>query len=77
MCDNSPGICLAWMRKNRLNLIHDSWSPGRDLNPEPPEYGTGAITSPPRRWVRGSNKRKMTRMFSMFKLAVLLPVLLD
>jgi hypothetical protein len=31
------------------NPIHDSWFPGRDLNPGPPEYEGGVLTTRPRR----------------------------
>jgi hypothetical protein len=31
------------------HLSHDSRSPGRDLNPEPPEDEAGVLTSQPRR----------------------------
>jgi hypothetical protein len=33
-----PGIRLERLRKSMKNLIQDSWSPHRDLNPGPPEY---------------------------------------
>jgi hypothetical protein len=33
-----PGICLEGLRKTTKNLSQDNRSPGRDLNPGPPEY---------------------------------------
>jgi hypothetical protein len=38
--------------ENNENHSRDSWSPGRDINPEPPEYETGMITTRPRRSVQ-------------------------
>jgi hypothetical protein len=32
------GICLQGLSKTTKNLSQDSCSPGRDLNPGPPEY---------------------------------------
>jgi hypothetical protein len=34
--------------ENHKNLSQDSWFPGRDLNPGPPEYETGVLTTRPR-----------------------------
>jgi hypothetical protein len=47
---------LSWhmpgrTEENHENLSQDSLSPGRDLNPEPPEYETGVLTTQPRRSV--------------------------
>jgi hypothetical protein len=41
---------LSWhspggTEKNHENLSHDSQYPGRDLNPEPPGYKTGVLTT--------------------------------
>jgi hypothetical protein len=33
-----PSIYLKGLRKTTTNLSEYSWSPGRDLNPRPPEY---------------------------------------
>jgi hypothetical protein len=38
------GICLEGLIKTTKNLSEDSWSPGRDLNPETPEYEAGALS---------------------------------
>jgi hypothetical protein len=46
-----PSICLEGPRKTVQNLSQDSWSPGRDLNPRPPEYEAGVLTTRLRRWV--------------------------
>jgi hypothetical protein len=46
-----PGIHLEGLRKTTEILTHDSRSPGRDLNPEPPEYEAGLLTTRPRRSV--------------------------
>jgi hypothetical protein len=54
-----PGIFLKGLRKNTKNLIQDSWSPGRDLNPGPPEYETGVLTTQPRRSVTLSKGRNV------------------
>jgi hypothetical protein len=45
------GICLEGLRKTTKNLSQDSRSPGRDLNPGPPEYEAGVLTTRPRRLV--------------------------
>jgi hypothetical protein len=37
--------------ENHENFSQDSWSPGRDLNPGPPEYEAGMLTTLPRRSV--------------------------
>jgi hypothetical protein len=44
---HSPG----GTEKTTKNLSQDSWSLGRDLNPGPPEYGAGVLTTRPRRSV--------------------------
>jgi hypothetical protein len=41
---------LSWhlpegLRKTTKDLGQNSWSPGRDLNPGPPEYKGGVFTS--------------------------------
>jgi hypothetical protein len=51
-----PGICLDGLRKTTESLIQDSRSPDRDLNPGPPEYEAGALTTRPSEF----------RMFVMF-----------
>jgi hypothetical protein len=38
------------------HLSHDSLYPGRDLNPEPPEYVAGVLTTRPGRSVRKKSK---------------------
>jgi hypothetical protein len=38
-----PGICLEGLRKTTKNLTQDNRSPGRDLNPGPPEYEAGVL----------------------------------
>jgi hypothetical protein len=42
-----PGICLEGLSKSMKNLCQDSWSPGLDLNPGPPEYEAGVLTIRP------------------------------
>jgi hypothetical protein len=39
-----PGVT----ENNHENLDQDSRSPGRDLDPEPPEYEAGTLTDRPR-----------------------------
>jgi hypothetical protein len=46
---NYHGIRLERLRKTMKNFCQDGRSPGRDLNPAPPEYGAGVITTRPRR----------------------------
>jgi hypothetical protein len=46
-----PGIFLEGLRKSTKNLSWDSRSPGRDLNPGPPEYKAGVLTTRKRRSV--------------------------
>jgi hypothetical protein len=43
-----PGICMEGLRKTTKPLSRDSRSPGRDLNPGPPEYEGVLITRPRR-----------------------------
>jgi hypothetical protein len=50
-CRYYTGIRLEGLRKNHEKLSQDSRSPGRDLNPEPPEYEAGVLTTQPRRSV--------------------------
>jgi hypothetical protein len=45
------GIFLEGLRKTTKNLSRDSRSPGRDLNPRPPEYESGVLTTRLRRSV--------------------------
>jgi hypothetical protein len=40
-----PGICLEGLTKTTKNLSQHSRSPGRDLNPGPPEYEAGVLTT--------------------------------
>jgi hypothetical protein len=47
------GICLEGLRKATKNLSKDTLSPGRDLNPELPEYEAGVLTTRQRRSVHG------------------------
>jgi hypothetical protein len=47
-----PGICLEGMWKTTKNLGQESLYPGRDLNPLPPEYGAGVVTTRLRHSVR-------------------------
>jgi hypothetical protein len=42
-----PGICLDGLRKTTKKLSQDSKSVGRDLNPGPPDYKTGVLTTRP------------------------------
>jgi hypothetical protein len=44
-----PSIRLEELRSATKFLNQDSRSPGRDLNPRPPEYESGASTTLPRR----------------------------
>jgi hypothetical protein len=54
-----PGIRLEGRRKTTKTLSQDSWSPGRDLNPGPPEYEAGMLTTRPWRWfLLGSEVRR-------------------
>jgi hypothetical protein len=46
-----PVICLEGLRKTTKNLSQDRRSLGRDLNPGPPEYEAGVLTTRPRRSV--------------------------
>jgi hypothetical protein len=43
------GICMKGLRETTKNLSQDSRSPGRDLNPKPPEYESGMLTTRPLR----------------------------
>jgi hypothetical protein len=47
-----PGMSLEVLRKSTNNLSQDGLSPYRDLNPEPPEYEAGVLTTRPRRLIR-------------------------
>jgi hypothetical protein len=40
----------GWTKENRENH-QDIRSPGRDLNPEPPGYKAGVLTTQPRRFI--------------------------
>jgi hypothetical protein len=44
-----PGIRLDGLRKTTKSRSQDKRSPGRDLNPRPPEYEAGVLTTRPRR----------------------------
>jgi hypothetical protein len=46
-----PGIRLEEPRKNTKNLNEDGRYPGRNLNPGPPQYETGLLTTQPLRSV--------------------------
>jgi hypothetical protein len=43
-------------------LSKDNWSQGRDLNPAPPEYDAGVLTTPSRHVVRCVRKRTCIKM---------------
>jgi hypothetical protein len=43
---------LAGLRKTTKTRSQDCLSPGRDLNPEPPEYESKLLTTRPWRWMR-------------------------
>jgi hypothetical protein len=43
-----PGICLEGLRKTMKNLSQNSRCPNRYLNPGPPEYEAGVLTTQPR-----------------------------
>jgi hypothetical protein len=62
-----PGIRLEGLRKTTKILNQDSLSPGRDLNPGPPEYEAGVLTTRPWRsvvpWGRG---QRWSLVFSPF-----------
>jgi hypothetical protein len=47
-----PGICLERLRQTIKNLSEDSLTPGRDLNPDPPEYEARVLTTWPQRSVK-------------------------
>jgi hypothetical protein len=42
-----PGICLKGPGNNTKGLSLDSRSPGRDLNPGPPEQDAGVLSTRP------------------------------
>jgi hypothetical protein len=44
-----PGICPERLGETTNNHSHDSRSVGRNLNPGPPEYKAGVLTTRPRR----------------------------
>jgi hypothetical protein len=48
-----PRMCLEGLRKTTKHLSQDSRSPGRDLNPGPPEYEAGVLTTRSRHSVCG------------------------
>jgi hypothetical protein len=43
-----PDICMEGLRKITKDLSLNSRSPGRDLNPRPPEFEAGVLTIRPR-----------------------------
>jgi hypothetical protein len=43
-----PGNRLEGLRKTKKIISQDNRSPGRDLNPGPPEYEAGMLTTRPR-----------------------------
>jgi hypothetical protein len=45
---NYTDICLEVLRKTTKDFCQDIRSPGRDLNPGPPEYEAGMLTTWPR-----------------------------
>jgi hypothetical protein len=51
MEDNDPDIRLEGLRKTTKNLSQDNWSPDGDLNPGPPKYDAGVLTTRLRRSV--------------------------
>jgi hypothetical protein len=55
-----PGICVEGLRKTTTNLSQDSRSPGRDLNPGPPEYEGVLTTRPGRSVVTGCDEKRET-----------------
>jgi hypothetical protein len=42
-----PEICVVGLRTTTENLSHDSWSLGHELNPGPPEFKAGVLTTQP------------------------------
>jgi hypothetical protein len=46
-----PSIFLEGLRKTTKNFSQDTRSPGRDLNPGPPEFEAGVLTTQARRSV--------------------------
>jgi hypothetical protein len=42
---NYPGISHYGLRKTMINLSQDIRPSGRDLNPGPPEYEAGVLTT--------------------------------
>jgi hypothetical protein len=52
----NPGIFLEELGKNTKSLAHDSPSPGRDLNPGPPEYEARVLSTRPQRSVTITNE---------------------
>jgi hypothetical protein len=47
-----PGICLEALKKATNDLCHDDRFPGRDINPDRPEYEVGMLTARPRSLVK-------------------------
>jgi hypothetical protein len=43
-----PDICFKGLRKTATDLSEDYQSPGWDLNPGPPKYEAGVLTTGPR-----------------------------
>jgi hypothetical protein len=46
-----PGICLEGLKKRRKTSIRITGRRSRDLNPGPPEYDAGVLTTLPQRSV--------------------------
>jgi hypothetical protein len=66
-----PGISLEGLTKTTNNLCQDSRSSSQDLNPGPPEYEAGVLTTRPRSSVsvhRKLNKNKWFEILCTHKL---------
>jgi hypothetical protein len=47
-----PGICRRETEENHESLSYDSQSSVQDLNPRPPEYEAGVLSTLPRRSIK-------------------------
>jgi hypothetical protein len=56
-----PVISLEGLLKTKKNLIHDSRSPERGINPGVPDYEAGVLTTRPRHSITANNERKQTK----------------
>jgi hypothetical protein len=59
-----PVFCLEVLKKTTKNLGQNCQYRSRDLNPGPPEYETGMLTTQPRRSVPEVQKQRKRDVFS-------------